>query len=109
MIDIHEIDAFVLLSNLGPKHTGLPFVVWISVRGNAQHDVRVNVSRSLKAIADEMISVGIRPEVHVIAGEMSGRDLALLRKWIDLNRDVIMRYWNSEIDTVDALEAIRSI
>jgi hypothetical protein len=29
------------MANLGEKHTGLPFVVWISVRGGARHDVRL--------------------------------------------------------------------
>lgn len=102
-------DIFFDMANLGQKHTGLPFVVWISVRGGARHDVRVKVSRNLKATPSELISVAMRPEVRVIDGEMSGSDLALLGQWIELNRDVIIRYWNSEIDTMDALQAIRSI
>jgi hypothetical protein len=53
--------------------------------------------------------VAIRPDVRVVAGKMSGEDLALLRQWIGLNEDVIVRYWNSEIDTMDALKAVRSI
>src|ERR1041384_506167 len=31
------------MANLFSKHTGLPFVVWISYRGAARHDVRVKV------------------------------------------------------------------
>jgi hypothetical protein len=102
-------DVFFEMANLGQKHTGLPFVVWISVRGGARHDVRVKVSQNLKATAGQLVSVAIRPEVRVVAGEMSASDLALLRQWIRLNEDVIVRYWNSEIDTLDALEEIRAI
>ena len=29
------------MANLFSKHTGLPFVVWISYKGSAQHDIRV--------------------------------------------------------------------
>src|SRR5438094_2038811 len=77
-------------ANLFSKHTGLPFVVWISYRGGAQHDVRVNVSPGLKALPSEMISVAIRPNVRVVQGEMSASDLALLTEWIELNRDALI-------------------
>ncbi len=100
---------FFLMANLEQECTGLPFIVWISVRGNARHDVRVKVSRGLKAIPSELVSVAIRPDIRVVNGKISGSDLALLRRWIELNQDVIVRYWNSEIGTMDALRAIRSI
>jgi hypothetical protein len=95
---------------LFPKHTGLPFVVWISVRGGARHDVRVKISANSKANPDEMISVGIRPEVHVIGTtSMAAHDLELLTKWIELNRAVILAYWNEEIDTLDAMQRLRPL
>ena len=34
-----KIEAPFEMANLFPKHTGLPFVVWISYRGGARHDV----------------------------------------------------------------------
>lgn len=97
------------MANLFPKHTGLPFVVWISYKGGAQHDIRVKVSPGPKALASEMVSVAIRPDVHVAAGKMSAADLALLRSWIELNRDVLLKYWEGEIDTKDAVDSIRQI
>ena len=56
-----------------------------------------------------MISVAIRPKVHVVDGKMSASDLALLTKWIALNHDVLVRYWDGDIDTKDAIDAIRPI
>lgn len=53
------IEAPFEMSNLFPKHTGLPFTVWISVKGGARHDVRVKVSRTPKATPQNMISVAI--------------------------------------------------
>ena len=83
------------LANLYPKHTGLPFVVWISYRGGAQHDVRVKVSPG--------------PTVRLIEGNMSGGDMALLAQWVELNRDVLVKYWDGEFDTKDALDALRAV
>lgn len=97
------------MANLFPKHTGLPFVVWISYRGGAKHDVRVKVSRNAKAMPSEMLSVGIRPTVHVIEGEMDGHEFSLLRAWIEQNRAVLLSYWEGDIDTQDALEALTKV
>src|SRR5213080_1540672 len=99
-------DALFEMANLVGKRTGLPFVVWISPRGNARHDVRVKVSGHARAIPSEMVSVAIRPNVHVMEGELSGTELALLRRWVELNRDVLLRYWDGDIDsTEDAINA----
>ena len=40
---------------------------------------------------------------------MSASDLALLVRWIELNRDVILRYWEGSIDTLDAMNAIQAL
>lgn len=102
-------EALFEMANLFPKHTGLPFVVWISYGGGAQHDVRVKVSRGPKALRSEMASVAIRPNIRVVEGKLSAADLALLARWVELNRDLIMKYWDGEIDTKDAVDAIRPV
>ena len=103
-----ESDLFEM-ANLSPKTTGLHFVVWISVQGNAKHDVRVKVSKGLKMIPAELVSVAIRPDVRVVAGEMSASDLALLTKWVETNREVLIQYWDSEIGTEDAIAALKTL
>ena len=104
-----ESEGLFEIANLFSKHTGLPFVVWISYKGSAQHDVRVKVSPGPNALPSQMTSVAIRPKVHVVEGKMSANHLALLMKWIELNRDVLVRYWDGDIDTKDAIDAIRPI
>jgi hypothetical protein len=94
------------MANLFPKHTGLPFVVWISVRGGARHDVRVKVSANSKAMPGEMATVGIRPEVRIIEGEIDAASLERLKAWIELNRATLISYWDGDIDTQDALDAL---
>lgn len=94
-----EREGLFEMANLSPKRTGLPFVVWISSKAGAPHDVRVKVSKGPKVHPSEWISVSVRPHVRVIgAGEMGTHDLKLLRKWIELNREVIVKYWDGEIE-----------
>jgi hypothetical protein len=102
-------DDFFDMAHRFSKHTGLPFVVWISYKGSAQQNVRVKVSPAPRAIPSELVSVAIRPEIRVVQGHMSATDLGLLSKWIELNRDTLLKYWEGEIDTKDALDAIQSI
>ena len=102
-------DDFFEMANLSSKHTGLPFVVWISYKGGAQHDIRAKVSLATTAIPSEMVSVAIRPEIRVVQGEMGVGELELLSKWIEINRDTLLKYWEGEIDTKDAVDAIQRI
>jgi Domain of unknown function (DUF4160) len=95
------------MANLRPERTGLPFVVFISQRGGARHDVRVKVGRGAKVRPSEMVTVAIRPSVRIIKGELDPRDLALLTRWINLNRGTLVEYWNGDIEyTEDAIAAI---
>ncbi len=97
------------MANLYPKHTGLPFVVWISVKGGARHDARVKVSLHPNVQPDEPVSVAIRPEIRVVEGTMSQEHLTALTEWIELNREMLLQYWNGDIDTVDAVSMIQKV
>lgn len=98
------------MANLSPSRTGLPFVVWISPKADAPHDIRVKVSKSPRVHAADLISVAIRPEVRVVGGQMASHDLALLKKWIELNYDVLVGYWDGDIEyTEDAITALKPL
>jgi hypothetical protein len=86
------------MANLRPERTGLPFVVFISQKGGARHDVRVKVARAARVQPSEMITVAVRPAVRVVRGKLDPRDLDLLAQWIDLNKDVLIDYWNGVIE-----------
>lgn len=98
-------DLFEMV-NIRPELSGLPFIVWISEKGRTRHDVRVKISPGPR-VRDFAATVSVRPTVEVLAGELSARDLALVRNWIELNRDVIVKYWNGDIlYTDEALAAL---
>jgi uncharacterized protein DUF4160 len=102
-------EDFFLMANLFPKHTGLPFVVWISSRGGARHDVRIKVSPNAKAMPEEMASVAIRPDIHLVEGSIDPKEFDILRAWIDQNRQTLIDYWDSEIDTEDAIARLKPV
>ena len=98
------------MANLRPERTGLPFVVFISQRGGARHDVRVKVAPGPRVRPSEMVTVAVRPSVRVVSGTLDPADLALLRRWIDLNQDILVKYWDGVIEyTEDAIAALQPI
>ena len=105
-----EGQALFDMANLRPERTGLPFVVFISQKGGARHDVRVKIAHGAKVRPSAMVMVAVRPNVRVIRGTLDPGDLARLAEWIDLNRDVLVDYWNGNIEyTEDALSALKPI
>ena len=85
-------------------------MVWISPKGGAQHDVRVKVTRGPKAIPGEFVTVTVRPRIEVIDGSLPTRDLELLRRWIERNRDTLVQFWDGAIEyTEDVLEQLRPL
>ena len=110
LVTAPEAEALFEMASLSPKRTGLPFVVWISPKVGSSHDPCVKVSKGPKVHLSEFITVSVRPDVRVLGGEMSARDLRLLRKWIELNRDVLVKYWDGEIEyTEDAIAALTPV
>ena len=108
--DDAEGQAAFEMANLRPERTGLPFVVFISQKGGARHDVRVKVARGAKVRPSEMTTVGVRPKPRVIRGALDPDDLAQLAEWIELNQAVLVDYWNGDIEyTEDVISALKPL
>lgn len=111
VIDAQFEDDPYTMANLRPAFTGLPMVVWVSERGNAQHDVRVKVCRVHGDIiqVNNTASVAMRPTPHVAAGNLTPADLQVVSRWINLNTDPIVAYWEGIIDTAELLQRLQKI
>jgi hypothetical protein len=83
-----------------PRHTGLPMAVWITDKDGYPHDVRVKVSplHGGRGSWRSAPSIAVRPAPpEVVPGSLPAADVALAIRWITLNRDVILDFWNEVI------------
>jgi hypothetical protein len=99
------------MANLYPDTTGLPMTVWVSPRGKARHDVRVKINMThgnQMNIADTAV-VGVRPRPRLIAGQLSPVDTQAVMRWIALNTDVLVAYWEGQIDTARMIHALKPL
>jgi hypothetical protein len=80
----------------------------------ARHSARIDISRTLKVRRrKQLLSVAIGPPVRAIKNgcgpRLSQDELNLLFRWVELNRDVLIRHWNGETDSGDIIEAVKPI
>ncbi len=100
------------IATLAPKDTGLPMAVYLTTRDTDHQGARVKVSRShgRKLNLDRLVSVSISDDPRVVDGfGLLHQDLRLVRAWILLNRDVLLRYWNHGLSTADMMAALRPL
>jgi hypothetical protein len=88
-----EVDDLYEMANLFPQTTGLPMTIWVSPRGRARHDARVNVSLTPGRMdIGHTAVVGIRPTPRLIEGNLASADLELVSRWIRANEEALIDF-----------------
>lgn len=107
--NMSEEDRLFEMSNLLPCSTGLKYPIWYSAKIE-KHKPRIKVD-----LGDGKV-LSIQIEDHKVKGEVdkiSSKDLNNIFKWIDLNKDALLRYWNeageNKIDTMQMSKLLKSI
>jgi hypothetical protein len=61
-------------------------------------------------LRSETVKVAIRSTVRLKDGYLDAHELALLTRWVDLNRDALLKYWDGEIESItDVLRVLKPI
>lgn len=98
-----EIDGYEM-ANLYPETTGLPMTIWISPQRGARHDARVKVCthHGDRMIATDVAIMSVRPRPELLHGDLPTGDVAVVRRWIELNHEVLIDIWDGRTDPVRA-------
>jgi hypothetical protein len=93
------------------KVTGVDNTIFISPKGNTRHGPRIKVAVDPTDSVDprgKTASIAIA-DGAVVAGEIPRPELDQARKFIVLNRDVLLDYWDYKIDTDELRLRLKSI
>jgi len=105
-------DYLFEMSNLQKHDTGLDKTVWVSVKKHsAGPSIKVNFDNSLRFDDNKNFSVSIDAQPRVVAGDTEENVIKKIGKnslddiydWVLLNKDVLLKYWNSKISTREML------
>ena len=103
-------DDLDLMTNLYPRTTGLPMVIWVGPSYGAGHSARIKVmQRHGQQMDPGDLAVVALQQPHVVAGRLSSDDLDLVAQWLALNRDAALDHWNAVIDGVELGQRLRPL
>ena len=106
-----ETEDLTLMTNLYPRTTGLPMVVWVGPSSGAPHDVRIKVmpAHGTRMDPGNLAVVAMRPRPHVVAGHLTTGDLQAVSRWIALNETAILDHWNGLTDGAELAQVLRRL
>ena len=103
----------LLILALPPKDTGLPMMVYAPTRDPSRYRApRIKVSRDhgQRSSLDRLIDVLISDDPSTVgATGLSKNDLRLVRAWILLNKDILLRYWSLSLPATAMMAALRPL
>lgn len=107
--NLSEDEMMFEMANLLPSRTGLKYQIWYSAKVE-KHKPRIKVD-----LGDGK-ALSIQIEDHKVKGatdKISSKDLNDIFRWIDINKDALLRYWNEasegKIDTFEMSKLLKSI
>jgi hypothetical protein len=96
------------------KKTGVDNTIFISQKGYAPHGARIKIAidppQSIN-VTSKTVSVAI-DSGKVVAGDKTKVTAALekqVQKFVVLNREVLLKYWDADIDTEELGKELKSI
>jgi hypothetical protein len=107
MVDLDE-NFLYCASSISTKRTGLPFIVWISCQGGESPRVWLSSKLRIESKFD-LTTVQIEPRMQVLDGGITPEAFVTVCEWVEMNRATLLRHWNGETDSVDALDQIRGV
>ena len=98
---------FITFTNLRPKRTGLPFVVYVSPKGNAANGPRIKASNKYgeKASEGDWFTITVEDQPRVIGDRSSSlkrSGVQMAKNWVQANKDELLKIWEDDVDVFDA-------
>lgn len=107
MIQLYE------MANIRPEESGLPVVIWVMPKtGNEKHNARIKVERNYGNKAkNDTFSLSIDKEnPQIVAGDkgnLSNKDVELIKLFVINNYTALMSLWNDNISPFQFVSKIR--
>ena len=100
-------DMFRIVS-VFPQHSNLPAKVYIRVQSrNSKRPAMLSVSNfsnNAKPFSDKFsLSISDSPEIIIGKCKLKPGELVVIKKWIVVNKDHLIDYWNEEETCTESL------
>jgi hypothetical protein len=93
------------------KRSGIDNTLFVSTKGKSQHAARVKIAIDPPDSLNETTK-GASMALHdfsTVGAYMPPRLVEQVKTFIELNRDVLLEYWDAKIDTGELLERLKPV
>jgi hypothetical protein len=104
-------DESYAMANLWPRDTGVSRHIFVSPRMGS-HDIRIKVSATpgKNTIPTNCAVIGLRPKLRHVAGpSLPGDVMDELQRWVGINLDALVAYWDGNISTLELAAKLKKI
>ena len=102
--DSDEFEEAFTMSNIRPKHTGLPMVIWVSPKtGKEKHGPRIKAQTTHgdKAQMGNWVTVTVEENPQVIGEGLDTGDTEAVKAFVKRNKETLLKLWSDELDPLD--------
>jgi hypothetical protein len=112
-----KISQLFEMSNLRKSETGLPMNIYVSSGGsvNTQHGPRIKVMVSTSDKMDPYDTVSVMLKKDITPADVIGYKrlpesvIGVLRTYININYDTLIKYWNDELSTTEMIAQLKKV
>ena len=112
----YQDNSAIEMINMSKEDSGLPVIVWILGEISVCHNlprIKFQNNYANKVQIQNLISLTISDNPQVldknIKIEISSNDFEKIRKWVIMNRNLLMKYWKHEIFVDEFLKSIKQV
>jgi hypothetical protein len=92
------------------KRSGIDNTLFVSTRGKSQHAARIKIAIDPPDSLNETTKgASMVHDFSTVGAYMPPRLVEQVKSFIELNRDVLLEYWDARIDTGELLERLRPV
>lgn len=110
-------DKFPLneMANFSKDEFNLPVNVWVDGPRNLKHSKRIKFQNNYSNRFDETdlitLTISDNPQVGKTFKKikLSNTDIEMLKRWVVLNKDVLLQYSNGEMSTSQLIKLLKAI
>jgi hypothetical protein len=111
---LHDItgvdDELWEMANTSPQMSGIPYPIFVSPDYHGRHAPRVKVSNVKgRVVPTDMFYIRLHDLEHEGECRLNAKELERIKWWLKHNMDVLMSYWNNEIDTAVCVNSLKPI
>jgi hypothetical protein len=109
---IKEYKTFFEMANIRKGDLGLPCNIYASAGWNLKYGARIKVQNNYsdRFMANEMFTIVISTkEVIGDTGEITKRDIKIVCKFIDLNLNAFLKFWDGYLTDVEFKSILKSL